>query len=127
MTLSTEALSRLLIGLATQVRPAPEARRKSSSAITDEDKEKALQFRKNALKTKGQFFAGYATRLPWLTIRTHVVDIDLAAIARTSAAVSTSPPSAIPIMSDADVSLYLLVSAQSHLTTSYSDHEVNHQ
>ncbi|KAJ3555816.1 hypothetical protein NM688_g2365 [Phlebia brevispora] len=62
-------------------RPKAETRRKSSASVTDEDREKALQFRKNALKSP---------------------NVDLASIARTSAAVSTSPPSATPVMSAAD-------------------------
>ncbi|KAL4243382.1 Hyaluronan/mRNA-binding protein domain-containing protein [Abortiporus biennis] len=54
-----------------------------TSSVTEEDREKAREFRKNALKSG---------------------EVDLAAIARTSAAVSTSPPTKTPITTDADTS-----------------------
>ncbi|KAF7795710.1 hypothetical protein EIP86_006875 [Pleurotus ostreatoroseus] len=66
---------------AQPTRPTAEMRRTSSASVTEEDREKALQFRKNAFKSP---------------------DVDLAAIARTSSAVSTSPPSTTVVVSDAD-------------------------
>jgi len=64
----------------TEAVRAPSLERKTSS-FTEEEQQNAKQFRQNALK--GQ-------------------DIDLSAIARTSSAVSTSPPNRTPISSDAD-------------------------
>ncbi|KAI0061132.1 hypothetical protein BV25DRAFT_1839181 [Artomyces pyxidatus] len=52
-----------------------------TSSVTEEDRENAMKVRKNALKDNG---------------------VDLAAIARTSVAVSSSPPKDIPIASDAN-------------------------
>ncbi|OBZ76957.1 hypothetical protein A0H81_03077 [Grifola frondosa] len=65
----------------SEPRPAPVERRASS--VTEEDRQNAREFRKKALKSG---------------------EIDLSAIARTSSAVSTSPPISIPVMSDADTS-----------------------
>ncbi|KAH7910893.1 hypothetical protein BJ138DRAFT_1151831 [Hygrophoropsis aurantiaca] len=59
-----------------EVKKRPDLERKTSS-FTEEEREDAIKFRKGALK--GQ-------------------DIDLSAIARTSAAVSTSPPSRAPVV-----------------------------
>ncbi|KZT05594.1 uncharacterized protein LAESUDRAFT_813407 [Laetiporus sulphureus 93-53] len=62
-------------------RPTPERR---TSSLTEEELQKAREFRKKALKSEG---------------------VDLAAIARTSAAVSLSPPNReAPITSDANTS-----------------------
>ncbi|THG96514.1 hypothetical protein EW026_g5331 [Hermanssonia centrifuga] len=55
--------------------------RSSSVSVTEEDRERALQFRKNALKSG---------------------DVDLSAIARTSAAVSVSPPDAVSVVRGSD-------------------------
>ncbi|KAI0258567.1 hypothetical protein BC834DRAFT_835282 [Gloeopeniophorella convolvens] len=55
-----------------------------TSSVTDEDRENALKVRKNALKSGN--------------------DIDLAAIARSSVAVSGSPPKSSPITSSVHVS-----------------------
>jgi len=60
-------------------KPPPVERRTSS--VSEEDREKAREYRKNAFKNG---------------------DIDLSAIARTSSAVSSSPPSATSIVSDAE-------------------------
>ncbi|EIW79620.1 hypothetical protein CONPUDRAFT_137915 [Coniophora puteana RWD-64-598 SS2] len=69
---------------ATGVKPEapekPDLQRKDGS-FTEEERETARKFRKNILK--GQ-------------------DVDLSAIARTSPAVSTSPPTTSPIVRDAD-------------------------
>ncbi|EIN14589.1 hypothetical protein PUNSTDRAFT_49326 [Punctularia strigosozonata HHB-11173 SS5] len=60
------------------------AERASVSSLSQEERDNAVKFRKNALKADG---------------------IDLGSIARTSAAVSTSPPNqSIPITNDADTS-----------------------
>ncbi|THH21415.1 hypothetical protein EW146_g121, partial [Bondarzewia mesenterica] len=51
-----------------------------TSSVTEEDRENALKVRKNALKSNG---------------------VDLAAIARSSVAVSSSPPRSVPISAEA--------------------------
>ena len=62
-------------------------RASSSSSTSGEDLESAKEFRKNALKGKGTTPADRMTNLN----RRILVGLDLAAIARTSSAVSTSP------------------------------------
>jgi len=63
-------------------KPSPPAFERRTSSVSDEDREKAREFRKNALKADG---------------------LDLSAIARTSSAVSTSPPRQIsPVVPDAN-------------------------
>ncbi|KAI0251880.1 hypothetical protein BJV78DRAFT_395720 [Lactifluus subvellereus] len=57
---------------ASKQRPNKPAAARRTSSVTDEDREEAIKIRKNALKSNG--------------------GIDLAAIARSSAAVSGSPP-----------------------------------
>jgi len=60
----------------------------TSSGITEEDREKARNFRKNAFKKSDRMC--YTLRAFFRI--TCVLEIDLAAIARSSAAVSGSPP-----------------------------------
>ncbi|KAH8102041.1 hypothetical protein BXZ70DRAFT_1076638 [Cristinia sonorae] len=63
-------------------KPSPPAVERRTSSVSEEDREKAREFRKNAFKTEG---------------------LDLSAIARTSSAVSTSPPNQTsPIVTDAN-------------------------
>ena len=61
------------------------------SSVTDEDRENAIKIRKNAFKNNGgMFFYETAFDCP---IITPFKGIDLADIARSSSAVSGSPPS----------------------------------
>ncbi|TCD64996.1 hypothetical protein EIP91_003363 [Steccherinum ochraceum] len=61
---------------------SPPSIERRTSSVSDEDREKAREFRKNALRADG---------------------LDLSAIARTSSAVSTSPPNQTsPIVTDAN-------------------------
>lgn len=61
-----------------------------TSSITDEDRENAIKIRKNALKSNGGAFPLW--RKTVCVMMTPFQDIDLAAIARSSVAVSSSPP-----------------------------------
>ena len=63
-----------------------------SNSLTEEDKRLARNFRKTALKGQGHPCSIDES----LVFLTPLVDIDLSAIARTSAAVSTSPVSTSP-------------------------------
>lgn len=60
------------------------------NSVSEADREKAREFRKNALKSDGLCSHLVPSHLPPSTVS---LGLDLSAIARTSAAVSTSPPS----------------------------------
>lgn len=60
------------------------------SSVTDEDRENAIKVRKNALKSNGSMYS----HTIYFLILTYPTAIDLAAIARSSVAVSGSPPKA---------------------------------
>ena len=62
------------------------------SSVTDEDRENAIKVRKNALKSNGGMYSH--TIYTIFLILTYPTAIDLAAIARSSVAVSGSPPKA---------------------------------
>jgi hypothetical protein len=79
----------------------PAAVRRTSS-VTDEDRENALKIRKNALKSDGSM-SSYPYSALSLVLTTDTA-IDLAAIARSSVAVSGSPPKDNAIMSNLHVS-----------------------
>lgn len=64
-----------------------------TSSVTDEDRENALKVRKNAFKSDGGMF--FSERTPFVLScddDAHSKEIDLSDIARSSVAVSCSPP-----------------------------------
>ena len=68
----------------------PAAVRRTSN-VTDQDRENAIKVRKNALKSDGGMFFSRRYSTIYIVLTIHTV-IDLAAIARSSVAVSCSPP-----------------------------------
>ena len=93
----------------------------SSHSVTEDEKQEALKVRKSALKSKGMpLYSGFGLELALIVLP----DLDLATIARSSSAVSTSPPTTVPVLSDADVRDLALCTVASN-TDSLADHQVN--
>lgn len=84
-------LSPRFLPAASDLQPKKPTAVRRTSSVTDEDRENAIKVRKNAFKNNGGMFF-YETAFDCL-VMAPFKGIDLADIARSSSAVSGSPPS----------------------------------